>query len=249
MTIYSEVFSYPGGEQLFDFTESSSWPVRSIDVELNLELAKSGSPRFVLFSRSSHTMPKPKSWLADARSSAEKDCKSWDGLAVFGVHGATSLEPASAILAVHQDLVRSEDSRRLTVRFYGHPCPSYAKTSYLCQWTRRVPAFAEGLVEDDPVAEVLSDLVDLKDRHVDQQWDLHQTLGRLTSFLQADSFTRRSLWLCSGPAVLCAMLHIVSPSKKMIMWHCRHLLDGLGAQSNSTVTALLLLCSSMQCWM
>ncbi|CAK9071574.1 unnamed protein product [Durusdinium trenchii] len=35
------------------------------------------------------------------------------------------------------------------------------------------------------------------------------------------------------------MLHIVAPSKHMIMWHCRHLLDGLGAQSNSTMTALL----------
>ena len=28
------------------------------------------------------------------------------------------------------------------VRFYGHPCPSYAKTQYLCEWPKVLP-FAE----------------------------------------------------------------------------------------------------------
>ncbi|CAJ1379568.1 unnamed protein product [Effrenium voratum] len=122
-----------GGEQLFDFIESTSWPVRSIDVEL-----------------------------------------------ILGTDGAT-----------------------------------------------------------DPVAEILSEMVDLADRHIEKEWDLHLAMGKLFKFLQGDSFARSSFWLCSGPAVLCAMLRIADPAKIMLMWHCRHLLDGLGMHSNSTATALL----------
>ncbi|CAJ1379563.1 unnamed protein product [Effrenium voratum] len=237
-----------GGEQLFDFIESTSWPVRSIDVELNLEMAKSGPPiRFLLFSRlrSQTVISTVPSMMLSAKP--PRCSLGLEGLAVFGVHPATSLEPASAILAAEQALQTSAECdppQDLKVRFYGHPCPSYSKTGYLCQWAQFVlPHFGQGSQEPDgatdPVAEILSEMVDLADRHIEKEWDLHLAMGKLFKFLQGDSFARSSFWLCSGPAVLCAMLRIADPAKIMLMWHCRHLLDGLGMHSNSTATALL----------
>eukprot|EP00439_Symbiodinium_sp_Y106_P046422 s3083_g5.t3 len=236
-----------GGEQLFDFMESTSWPVRSIDVELNLEMAKSERPRFVRFSRlrllstgsSPKALPLPERGLGASCALALPD------LAVFGIHGATSLEPASAVLAAQKAAKNSGcTSSSPKVTFYGHPCPSYAKTQYLCEWPKVLP-FAEVRHDADPVAELLQTLIDFADEHVEQEWSLHDSLTLLSRFVQADAAARRSFWICSGPAVLCAMLHIVEPTHSLLVWHCRHLLDGLGAQTNGTSTALLGLLRTM----
>ncbi|OLP90906.1 hypothetical protein AK812_SmicGene27455 [Symbiodinium microadriaticum] len=279
-----------GGEQLFDFMESTSWPVRSIDVELNLELAKSERPRFVQFSRLRllNVGSPPKALPERGLGSL---CLALPDLAVtflrpglcrfflatfcvlicslylecvicfislrttaaffsrcfsvFGIHGATSLEPASAVLGAQKAAQSSGCmSSSPKVRFYGHPCPSYAKTQYLCEWPKVLP-FAEVRHDADPIEELLQTLVDFADEHVEQEWSLHDSLTLLFRFVQADSAARRSFWICSGPAVLCAMLHIVEPTHSLLVWHCRHLLDGLGAQTNGTSTALLGLLRTM----
>lgn len=46
--------------------------------------------------------------------------------------------------------------------------------------------------------------------------------------------------LCSGPAVLCWMLHVVAPTQPLVVWHCRHLLDGMSALPNGTRTTVLM---------
>ncbi|CAE7212212.1 unnamed protein product [Symbiodinium natans] len=238
-----------GGEQLFDFMESTSWPVRSIDVELNLDIAKSKqAPRFVRFSqmRLLSTGRPPKA-LPEQDLQSSLCSLVLPDLAVFGIHGATSLEPASAIYAA-QKAMKSDlgcVSTPPKVRFYGHPCPSYAKTEYLCEWAKVLPDFAEVTPKMDPIAELLATLVDFADQHVEQAWSLHDSLALLFQFVEADAVVRQSFWVCSGPAVLCAMLHIIEPARQMLVWHCRHLLDGMRAQTNGTSTALLGLLRTM----
>ncbi|CAE8626034.1 unnamed protein product [Polarella glacialis] len=133
----------------------------------------------------------------------------------------------------------------MEVRFYGHPCPSYAKTGYLCEWAKAMlPSYAQQS-ENDPVAGLLSEMVDIAHEHSERAWDLHAGLARLAT-LRGDSFVRGAgLWLCSGPAALCALLHVTEPTQPMLVWHCRHLLDGLGGQPNGTSTAMLALFRSM----
>ncbi|CAE7652651.1 unnamed protein product, partial [Symbiodinium pilosum] len=118
-------------------------------------------------------------------------------------------------------------------------------TGYLCEWSKAIPRWAEVQKDVDPIADLLATLVDLSDQHVEQAWSLQDGLALLFRFLQTDAFARGSFWICSGPAVLCAMLHIIEPEHQMLVWHCRHLLDGMGAQSNSTSTAVLGLLRTM----
>eukprot|EP00931_Biecheleriopsis_adriatica_P058368 TRINITY_DN34722_c0_g1_i1.p1 TRINITY_DN34722_c0_g1~~TRINITY_DN34722_c0_g1_i1.p1 ORF type:complete len:341 (-),score=75.60 TRINITY_DN34722_c0_g1_i1:397-1419(-) len=157
-----------GGEQLFDFIESTSWPVRSIDVELNLEIAKSGPPvRFVRFTRARADIEHLRGPRLQPDKWALHRVEAFQRLAVFGVHGATSLEPASAIQA--SALASGTGAFPLQIRYYGHPCPSYSKTGYLCQWAKEMlpsGAEAETVATGDAVAELFAEMVDITDRHV-----------------------------------------------------------------------------------
>lgn len=226
-----------GGEQMFDFAESTHWPVRSIDVELNLQLAKSSSPRFVLFTRLQSWIPRRHVPPSIQRSPSIR--LSALRIAVFGVHGATSMEPASAVQAAW-----ALQGQAVSVRYYGHPCPRYEKTLYLCEWAKALPS-GSSIQGDDPVAELLLEMVNMSQH--EKSWDLHDALAKLGQLRQRDEYMRGAdVWICSGPAALCALLHSLSPSQPLLFWHCRHLLDGLGAQPNSTATALLALLRSME---
>ena len=239
-----------GGQQMFDFLESSSWPVRSIDVELNLELAKlDPPPRFVRFTGLRE--PRPPEVLArlpvhplPPAAPAPPAARGPLRLAVFGVHGATSLDPATAIRAAWH-AYRGQGEGGVTMRFYGHPCPGFALTGYLCAWSEEMlPMY--GSLGDGGVAEVLLGMVDVSASHAERPWDVQQAVALLAATHARDSFLREAdLWLCSGPAVLCSLLHGVVPAKPMIIWHCRHLADGLMSLHNETRVALLTSIRSM----
>lgn len=235
-----------GGEQLFDFLESSQWPVRSIDVEVNLDLASSEAARFVLHSRlrlqrvpysaAGKTKIGP-SFVAPRLVSSLHSSPLGLRLAVVGIHGATSLEPASALAAAWPGASPSGGAP-MEQRFFGHPCPRYELTTYLCDWKN---AMLPGTGGEDAVAEVLAEMVNMTAQHVERAWEPHAALARLAAAYAAEGFLRHAeLWLCSGPAVLCALLHATAPEKPMIFWHCRHLLDGLGALANATRTLVLM---------
>lgn len=131
------------------------------------------------------------------------------------------------------------------MHFYGHPCPRYKLTSYLCEW-KKAMLHRSGTFGEDPVADVLLEMVNTTSHHAEQLWDVHTLLGKLEVARNSDHFMAHAdLWLCSGPAVLCALLRTVEPQKPMILWHCRHLLDGMGALPNSTRASILMMLRTM----
>eukprot|EP00928_Gymnodinium_smaydae_P087706 TRINITY_DN71937_c0_g1_i1.p1 TRINITY_DN71937_c0_g1~~TRINITY_DN71937_c0_g1_i1.p1 ORF type:complete len:715 (-),score=116.06 TRINITY_DN71937_c0_g1_i1:45-1877(-) len=127
----------------------------------------------------------------------------------------------------------------MEVRYFGHPCPRYALTTYLCAWARSMLPPSESARASEEVADILVDMVNITDQHVETSWDVHSTLARLGTVYASDAYlSRADFWLCSGPAVLCALLHATAPEKPMVVWHCRHLLDGIGALANATKTLI-----------
>eukprot|EP00439_Symbiodinium_sp_Y106_P039841 s1386_g4.t2 len=213
----------PLGKQVNDFLESSTWPLRSMDLVALLELEE---PDQVRAMAEEFRLP---CWLrlGCAQTLATAEAKalvppppplpaSWPQKVVaVGLHTTSTLEVVSAL----RDSVSEAWGRGgaggapFKVEFAGHPCPSHAGSEHHCAMRCELLGLCDAAADAaDPLAEFVLGAVDVAKFEERESYALDEARAALKwAPRRLEPLRQAELIVCTFPTVLCVLLSELLP--------------------------------------
>ncbi|CAJ1457966.1 unnamed protein product, partial [Effrenium voratum] len=206
-------------KQVNDFLESSSWPIRSLDLVALLELEDFAKVRSLRLHLPCWLRLDCMDTLPEARSldpPLPPLAAAWPRRVVaVGLHTTSTLEVVTALRdAVTESWGRGGAAGAgFDIQYAGHPCPSHSGSEHHCAMRCELL----GLCSDaenaaDPLAEFVAGAVDVAKFEERESYAMDEARAALRwAPRRLEPLRQAELIVCTFPTVLCVLLHELLP--------------------------------------